>query len=154
MATNDRNQEDLRNALLKANGISPEGPSKNEQEKLRRSLAGEELRLRRSKRLVQGLWVAFALVAIAVASMVLFLAGSVPAGHQAQQTGAGWMHRSILLNDITLALMITAYVLFPASIYASIRYLLATRSLSQRQILYHLRQIERQLQSQGASEDG
>jgi bacteriorhodopsin len=138
MATDDTKDKELREALLKANGISPAGPSSEEREKMNQLIERDERQLRISKWLVQGVWGAFALAIIAgvVMSLVLTKSNSRPE----------WL-------DLTsVALLFSIYPLLAAAIYATIRYVLARASLGRRKILHHLMQIEHQLELANRSE--
>ena len=136
MTTDDTKHKELQEALLKANGISPAGPSSEERERMYQLIERDERRIRISKRLVQGVWAAFALVTIAGAVMSLVLTKSTP----------NW------LDLTTAALLFTICPLLAAAIYATIRYVLAKGSVGRRKILHHLMQIEHQLELANRSE--
>ena len=129
MATDDTKHKELQEALLKANGISPAGPSSEEREKMNQLIQREERRLRISKWLVRGVWAAFALAIIAAAVMSLVPTKPGPAS-----------------PAIATVMIVIFYPLLAAAIYATIRYVLAKGSLGRRKILYHLMQIEHQLE--------
>ena len=130
MATNAENPKELRDNLLKANGISPTGPSDNDREQMRLLLEKQVRKQTRSKRLVWGMWIAFvaASFACAIVSFVFI------------------RHRPDWMDEAVPALFIIAYVLFLASIYATIRHWMTGRSVSQQEVLYHLMRIEAQLE--------
>lgn len=130
MTTDDTEHKELQEALLKANGISPAGPSSEERERMNQLIERDERRLRISKWLVQGIWAAFALVI--TAGVVTSLVRTKP--------------RPDWLDLTTAALLVVIYPLLAAAIYATIRYVLAKGSLGRRKILYHLMQIEHQLE--------
>lgn len=136
MTTDDTKHKELQEALLKANGISPAGPSSEEREKMNQLIERDERRLRISKGLVQGVWAAFALAIIAGVVMSLVVTKPRP----------DWMDLT------TAALIFVIYPFLAAAIYATIRYVLAKGSLSRRKILHHLMQIERQLELANRSE--
>jgi hypothetical protein len=136
MATDDPKHKELQEALLKANGISPAGPSSEEREKMNQLIERDERRLRISKWFVEGLWAAFALAIITGVVMSLVLTEPTP----------NWL-------DLTgAAIIFTIYPLLAAAIYATIRYVLAKGSLGRRKILHHLMQIEHQLELASRSE--
>ena len=138
MATDDTKHKELQEALLKANGISPAGPSSEERERMNQLIERDERRLRISKWLVQGVWAAFALAIIAAIAMSLVLTRS--------KSRPEW------LDLTTVALLVVIYPLLVAAIYATIRHVLTKGSLGRQKILHHLMQIEHQLELANRSE--
>ena len=135
MATDDTKHKELQEALLKANGISPAGPSSEERKTMNQLIERDERRLRISKWLVRGVWAAFALAIIAGVVMSLVPTKPGPAS-----------------PAIATVMIVMFYPLLAAAIYATIRYVLAKGSLGRRKILYHLMQIEHQLELANRSE--
>ena len=138
MTPDDDTRNNVQDAMLKANGLSADGASPEAREKLQQLLTREEGRLRLSKRLVIGMWVAAVVSWLAVLAMKPLF----------ETHAADW------LGNVAVTLMIIGFALFPASIYATVRYLCARGSLGHRQVLEgnlqvldRLERIERQLEA-------
>jgi len=139
MTTNDTDngQKKLREAMLQANGISPAGPPPQARQKMDQLLARDERRLRLSKRLVIGMWIATGVSWTAGVSMQL----------RHEEHHARWL--SILAGGLAMA----ASLLFLVSIYATISHFVARGSSGRRQVRAHLAEIERQLEALAKQKD-
>ena len=126
MANDTDSPKPLRDGLLKANGLSTSGPPNDDRKQARRLLERQRSKQTRSRRIVVGMWIAVAVLYVAVAIGQFFLNGS----------STDW-----LANALS-AFGIAACLLFFASIYATIRHWMAGRSLNQREVICHLTRIE------------
>ena len=139
MTTNDTDnrQKKLGEAMLEAKGISPTGPPPEAREKMDQLLARDERRLRLSKKLVIGMWLATGVSWTAYLAMNLLYEG----------------HHARWLVNLVIGLVIAAFLLFPASLYATISHFVARGSFGRRQVRDHLAKIERQLEALASQKD-
>ena len=106
MVIDDNKQKRVREAMLEANGISATGFSPEAREKVEQLMDREERRLRLSKKLVMGMWIA----TVAIPIVLLAMKGLFPSDRL-----DGW------LADLWASLAIAGFVLFWASITVAVK---------------------------------